>query len=899
MRPSAILVALSLIFLGLGISPKAAEATSNIQVSVFNMPLLNGSGCNGENDNLISIINRIPGYTVDGSIVDFIDGAGQPTVASQLAASRFFFMTDMESGSADPNSSSFLPESAKSAFRSWTNSGGVMVMTGTSGAKDVQFLNNIYGWNLGNTSGASASEVTANTAGTPFANASGGRALGTPSATDSISAGTVSNFTKMWVNASGNSAVAVIKYGAGYVIYMGWDFYDSGYGCGQYNNDWVQGIVPAALDYASELSQSGLENATTSGGDLKYTFSQTGDAYYIVVPSGSATPSNAEIKAQANYGSVTVSTRGSSPISANVERVFAVTGLNPASDYTAYIVTEYDNSGTATFSAQQSVTFSTKPGVPTLVSADPDAGKVSVTLTPFSSETNFEYSTDGGTSWVARNPASVSGTWEITGLTNGTAYNFQFRSVFRTLRSDSTAVTTVTPSVAPAYLSSLRLSEGILTPTFTANTLNYQASVSSSVDEITITPTSTGNSITVAGRDVVSGATSQTLRLQVGINEITVSVLRPVVGASATVYTLQVTRQTASTPSSGSASPTPTPTPTATPTPRPRPRVTPSPRPSIIIPNPSPTPLDSAGPVPTSSPTPRLIAVVVPERAPTPNVVYTPTNPIPEELVDVLFSPLAYVTQESSSPSLPALNPTQSLAFENGSPIDVVLQVTNNQNGYLLQGGTWQVALEATDTNGTPLALDDYGNIILNPDRFVEFQGTGFAPGSIIKVWLFSDPASLADVRADANGTFTGRAQLPVEIPEGQHTVQLNGLSQNGTVRSVSLGVIVQPEALPAPTFETVAFSPLWNLALVTAGVVLMFLLVLMARRRWFLILAKRRKQKEKGTNLQVDQIDPWLAAQVSDAKVIQQFPVDSRRKLGRGAPPNKRSNSPFRPKDQ
>ena len=279
-RAIAILATFSFIVVGLAAAPRPAEATSNIRVSVFNMSGLNGSGCAGENENLISIINRISGYTVDGSITDFVDGVGDPTVASQLAASRFFFMTDMEASFANPDSSSFLPESAKSAFRSWTNSGGVMVMTGTSGAKDVQFLNNIYGWNLGNTSGLSASEVTANTAGTPFSNATGGRSLGTPSATDSISQGSVSNFTPMWVNSSGNSAVAVIRYGAGYVIYMGWDFYDSGYGCGQYNNDWVQGIVPAALDYASELSQSGLENATTSGGDLKYTFSQAGDAYY-------------------------------------------------------------------------------------------------------------------------------------------------------------------------------------------------------------------------------------------------------------------------------------------------------------------------------------------------------------------------------------------------------------------------------------------------------------------------------------------------------------------------------------------------------------------------------------------------------------------------------------------
>lgn len=882
-RPMTILSLSLLVFGGLVGVSRPADASTNIRVSVFNMPLLNGSGCNGENDNLIAIINAIPGYTVDGTITDFVDRAGEPTLASQLAASRFFFMTDMESSSANPDTLGFLPESAKSAFSSWTNSGGVMVMTGTSGDKDVKFLNNIYGWNLGNASGASASEVTANTAGTPFASATSGRALGTPSATDNISQGTVPNFTSMWRNASGNSAVAVMRYGAGYVIYMGWDFYDAGPGCGQYGNDWVQGIVPAALEYASELSQSGLENATTSGGDLKYTFSQAGDAYYMVVPSGSAAPTNAEIKAQADYGSVTVSTRGTSPISANVERVFNVTGLAPASDYTAYLVTEYDNSGTPTFSAQQSVTFSTKPGVPTLVSAEPDAGKVSVNLTPFGSETNFEYSIDGGTSWVTRSPASISGTWEITGLTNGTAYNFQFRSVFKSLRSDSTSVTTVTPSVAPAYLSALTISDGTITPSFTPLTLNYQASVSNTVDEITVVPTSSGNSITVAGRNVASGATSQSVPLSIGANEITVTVLRPVAGAPATTYTLQVTRLAP--PSTSSATPTPTPTPTVTPSPRPRPGITPSPRPSMVTQTPSPTPSTIVYPTPTPTPTPKLIPVAIPEREPTPNVVYTSSNPIPEELVEALFSPLAYVLGQTSTPSLPTLTPTQSVAYENGTAIEVQLVVTSNESGYLLTGDNWEVALEATDTQGTPLVLDDSGNLVLNSDRFVQFQGTGFAPGSIIKVWLFSDPASIANVTADASGNFTGSAQLPTNIPDGEHTVQLNGLSKDGQVRSVALGVIVQPEATISPSAQLTDFSALWELAIIAVGVLLALMALFISIRAIANGLRKLRGRILHGA----------LAKQVSSSSPAQQFPADSRRKLGRGGPPTRARVSPFR----
>jgi len=908
-RPLAVLIALALIFSGVVGLSREALASSDIQVSVFNMPGLNGTGCGGENDNLIAIINAIDGYSVDGSIVDFVDTEGQPTLASQLAASRFFFMTDMEN--QDPGTSavptSFLPNSAKDAIRNWTDAGGVMVMTGTHGDRDVRFLNNIYGWNLGNHPHGTATEVTANTAGTPFANATNGVALTQNNATESISAGSVANFTPMWVTPSGHAEVAVIQYGAGYVIYMGWDFYDAGPTCGAKADPWVTGIVPAALRYASELSQSGLENATTSGGDLKYTFSQTGNAYYMVLPEGSEAPTNAEIKAQEDFASVTVSTRGTSPITANVERVFTVTGLSAASDYTAYIVTEYDSSGTPTFSTQQVVNFSTKPGLPSVVSVVPDAGKATVNLTPFGGETNFEYSVDGGSTWIARSPASVNSGWEISGLTNGTQYDFQFRSAFRTLRGDSTGITAVTPSVAPGYLSALALSSGTLSPTFNGQTLSYSVSVENAVDSVTFTPTSTGNSITVAGRNLSSGNPSDAINLSVGSNQITISVLRQVAGAPTTIYTLQVTRQAAA---AGGASAGPAPTPAASPRPSPTRR---PPAATPITPRPTATPTATPTPTVAAAPTttPRFIPVVLPERERTPNVVYTPSNPIPADLVEILFTPLAYETSTTTQPALPSLTPTQSVAFENGSAVQAELTVTSNGSGYMLQAGSWQVALEATDTQGAPLVLDDSGNIVLNSNRLVQFQGTGFAPGSIIKVWLFSDPSSIADVVADSGGNFTGSAQLPSDIANGNHTIQLNGLTEDGQVRSVALGVVVQPDLIAPPAMAPVNATPDLNPLLITVGVVMMLLLALIARkrglqfasglnqarstRRFNKALARKKSREGSKETLIIDAVDPFLATQVAGANPSQQFPVDSRRRLGKAGPPRKKQGFPFR----
>ena len=277
--------------IGVTTSGMTADASSTVQVSVFNYDGLNGSAgsddCGVENSNLLSIIDALPGYTADGTIDDFTDA----NLAQQLADSRFFFMTDMER--QDPNLTSFFPTSAQTTLRNWVNGGGVMVMTGTWGSYDNDMLNLSFGWDLSQTTGSSWAKQTANTAGTPFASVNAA-SLGAPSATDGISAGSVANFTPMW-GTSSNATVAVIEYGSGYVIFLGFDFFNTGApgisGVTTYNNDgrrtqtrtacpnysadpssgttdsiWVSAVLPAALQYATTLADAATNSGPSGSG---------------------------------------------------------------------------------------------------------------------------------------------------------------------------------------------------------------------------------------------------------------------------------------------------------------------------------------------------------------------------------------------------------------------------------------------------------------------------------------------------------------------------------------------------------------------------------------------------------------------------------------------------------
>ncbi len=361
-------------------------------VSVFNYPGLNGSpgSCSNENENLIEIIGALSDYTVDGSIVSFANSA---TLASQLDACTFFFMTDMES--QNPSDNSFFPVASAAVIKDWVNGGGVMVMTATYGSYDNDFLNKIFSWDLTTANGSSWAKNTTNTAGTPFDDVDAAT-LPNLSATDAIAKNSVSNFTTMW-GTDDNATVAVIEYGSGYVIYMGFDFYNTGIGCPANSSDWVQQIIPAALEYATNLSSSSVDNITYTSAQYSYTFSQTGTTYSIMVAAGSTAPANTQIEAGVDYSGVTIVKKESKSTTANIESVFTYTGLTQNTNYDIYAVTKYNDGTNDVFSSIEKVSFSTLAySLPTVTTASASA------ITSTSATSGGNVTGDGGATVTAR-----------------------------------------------------------------------------------------------------------------------------------------------------------------------------------------------------------------------------------------------------------------------------------------------------------------------------------------------------------------------------------------------------------------------------------------------------------------------------------------------------------------
>ncbi len=108
-------------------------------------------------------------------------------------------------------------------------------------------------------------------------------------------------------------------------------------------------------------------------------------------------------------------------------------------------------SGTASAGGTQ--TFVTIPGAPTLGTITPGNQELSCAFTPGttggSTISNYEFSTNGGTGWTTRSPASTSSPIVITSLTNGTTYDVKIRAVNAAGSGTASSMVQGTPRTTP------------------------------------------------------------------------------------------------------------------------------------------------------------------------------------------------------------------------------------------------------------------------------------------------------------------------------------------------------------------------------------------------------------------------------------------------------------------
>ena len=509
----------------------------------------------------------------------------------------------------------------------------------------------------------------------------------------------------------------------------------------------------------------------------------------------------------------------------STETVANLIGLLDYTSYTVRVLAVNSDGAGAPSNEITVTTLSSRPGAPTVTNGTVLNTNVTLEWTPpthigdsLISDYVIEYSSDGGSTWTTYNDGvSSETTVTIRNLQQLTDFQFRVSAVNQSgtgLTSSPYSATTglgvpgqVSLSKLDAFGSDLELS------------WNAPEEGGAPISDYIVEYSVDGGDTWIVLND--GAGTSLSARIE-GLANDKKYLVRVAAVNELGVGDFSDPLEIKTRPGQQTVTPTPTPTPTETNTPTPTPTSTKTPKPT-----PTPTKTVTPKPKPSSTSTPSASQSATPSATPSESATEVPTS-----VLEVLAEPYKH------KGTIVELDPSKSIAYENGSAVEVKLTQKPTKDGYILEGTFFDLELAATTESGEPVELDEDGHLVLEKDRYATFTGSGFAPNTPVQVWLFSTPTALKRVVTDENGEFSGSALVPAGIPVGEHTVQLNGISEDGKVRSVSLGVIVdQPATELAPAAFDWAYLVMW----LVFGVLLLAVV-------WWLVVARRRKREDEQT---------------------------------------------------
>ena len=174
---------------------------------------------------------------------------------------------------------------------------------------------------------------------------------------------------------------------------------------------------------------------------------------------------------------------------------------------------------------------------------------------------------------------------------------------------------------------------------------------------------------------------------------------------------------------------------------------------------------------------------------------------------------------------VPTLGVGQSLATEAGVPVAVTVTPVPENNQTLIEGDGWTMGISVAG-EGAEVEETSDGEVVLKlvRDETASVSGRGFMPLTRADVWLFSEPTLLGTVDIDENGEFNGVVNVDGNVVTvGEHTLQLQGVGQDGYVRAANLGVVVgeNPELVPTTTATSSLTWLLWAIALFAVAAII------------------------------------------------------------------------------
>jgi hypothetical protein len=180
--------------------------------------------------------------------------------------------------------------------------------------------------------------------------------------------------------------------------------------------------------------------------------------------------------------------------------------------------------------------------------------------------------------------------------------------------------------------------------------------------------------------------------------------------------------------------------------------------------------------------------------------------------------------------ALPDLSAGQSLATSGGIPETVSITGVPETGGVVVEGNAWVIGLNTEAGNGAVENTDGGVLMRLNPSSVGQWSGSGFMPGTLATVWLFSEPTLMTTVTIDENGEFSSEFLVDARlVAPGEHTLQVQGVGADGYIKATNLGVLVEQ---PVEVTTESASGLLWWVAAAFLLLLIVLFFVIAARRR-------------------------------------------------------------------
>ncbi len=181
---------------------------------------------------------------------------------------------------------------------------------------------------------------------------------------------------------------------------------------------------------------------------------------------------------------------------------------------------------------------------------------------------------------------------------------------------------------------------------------------------------------------------------------------------------------------------------------------------------------------------------------------------------------------------LPDLSVGSSLVTSAGFLTPVTVVPFPEEKRVSVGDGSWNLRIDVDGETGVVGGTSEAPVIQVTQDSVASASGDGFMPGTTASVWMFSDPTLMGTVMVGEDGSFTTEFVVDSQfLPVGSHTLQIQGVGDDGFIKAANLGVDVQE---PVELTTQSATGLLWWVV----GAFVMLLMVL------FLVVALRRRSR-------------------------------------------------------